>query len=99
MARWFHPEGLQTPRETVSVDLRVGGTYTYTMRIEETGQEFPTAGRYLRIDPPVRLDFTPCASRRPVRSFRQPADTCESTHLSVSTSHGEFPARSTTLRE
>lgn len=58
MARWFHPEGLHTPRESVSVDLRVGGTYTYTMRIEETGQEFPTAGRYLRIDPPVRLDFT-----------------------------------------
>ncbi|WP_343071910.1 SRPBCC domain-containing protein [Brevibacterium renqingii] len=58
MARWFHPEGLQTPRESVSVDLRVGGTYAYTMRIEETGQEFPTAGRYLRIDPPVRLDFT-----------------------------------------
>ena len=58
MARWFHPETLVTPRESVSVDLRVGGEYTYTMRIPDTGQEFPTAGKYLHIDEPVRLDFT-----------------------------------------
>ncbi|WP_172173854.1 SRPBCC domain-containing protein [Brevibacterium sp. CT2-23B] len=58
MARWFHPETLVTPRESVSVDLRVGGEYTYTMRILDTGQEFPTAGKYLHIDEPVRLDFT-----------------------------------------
>lgn len=58
MARWFHPETLVTPRASVSVDLRVGGTYTYTMRIPDTGQEFPTAGRYLRIEEPRRLDFT-----------------------------------------
>ena len=58
LARWFHPETLVTPRESVSVDLRVGGEYTYTMRIPNTGQEFPTAGKYLHIDEPVRLDFT-----------------------------------------
>ena len=58
MARWFHPETLVTPRESVSVDLRVGGEYTYTMRIPDTGQEFPTAGKYLHIDEPARLDFT-----------------------------------------
>lgn len=58
MARWFHPETLVTPRESVTVDLRVGASYTYTMRIDETGQEFPVAGEYLRIEPPRRLDFT-----------------------------------------
>lgn len=58
MARWLHPETLVTPRESVSVDLRVGGRYTYTMRIEETGQEFPTAGKYLAVEEPHRLDFT-----------------------------------------
>lgn len=58
MARWFHPETLVTPRESVTVDLRVGGTYTYTMRIPDTGQEFPTAGRYRHIEEPRRLDFT-----------------------------------------
>ncbi|WP_098730735.1 SRPBCC family protein [Brevibacterium epidermidis] len=58
MARWFHPETLVTPRESVSVDLRVGGEYTYTMRIPDTGQEFPTAGKYPHIDEPARLDFT-----------------------------------------
>lgn len=58
MARWFHPETLVTPRESVTVDLRVGGLYTYSMRIDETGQEFPTAGKYLVIEKPHRLDFT-----------------------------------------
>lgn len=58
MARWFHPETLVTPRDSVSVDLREGGLYTYTMVVEETGQEFPVAGRYLRVEQPRRLDFT-----------------------------------------
>ena len=73
MARWFHPETLVTPRESVSVDLRVGGEYTYTMRIPDTGQEFPTAGKYLHIDEPARLDFT----------WRSPGDVDNAPRMSV----------------
>lgn len=58
MAQWMHPETLVTPRESVSADLRVGGLYTYTMQIVGTEMEFPTAGRYLHVEPPRRLDFT-----------------------------------------
>ena len=58
MARWYHPEGLHTPRDSVSVDLREGGIYAYTMIVDETGEEFPTGGKYRHVDPPRRLDFT-----------------------------------------
>lgn len=58
MALWYHPEGLHTPRETVSVDLRVGGIYAYTMIVDDTGEEVATGGRYRHVEPPRRLDFT-----------------------------------------
>jgi uncharacterized protein YndB with AHSA1/START domain len=31
VAQWFGPEGLETPRESVSIDLRVGGAYELVM--------------------------------------------------------------------
>ena len=58
LARWHHPVGVSTPRETVSVDLREGGSYAYTMVVDETGETYPTAGTYLTVEPPHRLVFT-----------------------------------------
>ena len=54
---WFHPSGLTTPRATVDYDLRVVGTYRYTM-VEADGTEYPTGGRYREIEEPERLVFT-----------------------------------------
>jgi uncharacterized protein YndB with AHSA1/START domain len=31
VAQWFGPEGFETPRETVAIDLRVGGGYELDM--------------------------------------------------------------------
>ena len=39
LAHWFHPMGVTV--ESVSVDLRVGGRYRYTMVNESTGEEYP----------------------------------------------------------
>ncbi|MBM6591163.1 SRPBCC domain-containing protein [Brevibacterium sp. RIT 803] len=58
MACWYHPEGLHTPRDSVSVDLREGGIYAYTMIVDDTGVEFATGGRYRHVESPRRLDFT-----------------------------------------
>lgn len=58
LTRWHHPKGVVTPRETIHVDLREGGTYRYTMVHEESGQEYPTTGIYLEVSPPERLIFT-----------------------------------------
>lgn len=56
-AKWWHPHEVTTPRESVSIDLRVGGSYAYLM-IDPTGGEWPTAGEYLEIREPERLRFT-----------------------------------------
>ncbi|MGA7204343.1 MAG: SRPBCC domain-containing protein [Specibacter sp.] len=52
LAQWWGPKELHTPRESVSVDAQVGGTWTATMVMTETGQEYPTTAKFTRIDPP-----------------------------------------------
>jgi uncharacterized protein YndB with AHSA1/START domain len=56
LAAWFAPFGVTT--HSVSVDLRVGGRYAYTMVDDATGETFPTGGEYLEITPVERLVFT-----------------------------------------
>ena len=56
-AIWWHPRGIETPRESVQIDARVGGQYSYTM-IAPDGTEYPTTGDYREITPPERLVFT-----------------------------------------
>ncbi|MGO1538124.1 MAG: SRPBCC family protein [Leucobacter sp.] len=56
LAQWLHPFGVTT--DSISFDVRVGGEYAYTMRNEETGEEFPTGGTFLEVDPMHRLVFT-----------------------------------------
>lgn len=57
-AHWFHPEGLSTPRDSVQMDVRVGGRYTYTMVNEADGAEYVTGGVYREVSPFQRLVFT-----------------------------------------
>lgn len=56
LAQWLHPFGVSTDR--LSFDVRVGGRYGYTMTNDETGEEFPTVGEFLEIEPFDRLVFT-----------------------------------------
>lgn len=56
LAHWLHPAGVSSAG--VSCDVRVGGRYRYTMTNDETGEQFPTGGEYLEIDPYRRLVFT-----------------------------------------
>ena|SRR6188472_3666820 len=56
-AIWWHPRGIETPRESVQIDAHAGGRYSYTM-IAPDGAEYPTTGVYLEITPPERLVFT-----------------------------------------
>ncbi|MDQ1607858.1 MAG: hypothetical protein QOE16_590 [Microbacteriaceae bacterium] len=58
VAQWWHPRGASTPRESVDVDARIGGTYTYTMVNNATGEKVITGGVYLEVEPFKRLVFT-----------------------------------------
>ncbi|WP_203580022.1 SRPBCC family protein [Microbacterium hibisci] len=57
MSRWMHPAGVTTPLESVSSDPVVGGSYAYTM-VDESGTEYPTAGKYLELVRPSRIVCT-----------------------------------------
>jgi uncharacterized protein YndB with AHSA1/START domain len=55
VAQWFGPEGFDTPRETVVVDLRVGGQFELEMVQQGTGARFPVRYEVVELDPPRLL--------------------------------------------
>jgi uncharacterized protein YndB with AHSA1/START domain len=55
VARWFGPSGFTTPRSTITMDVRPGGTFDLTMVSDADGQEFPSAGTFVEVDEPERL--------------------------------------------
>lgn len=58
LAHWFHPRGMRTLPESVTVDVREGGRYAYTMVLEDGTGASPTGGTYLEVVEPERLVFT-----------------------------------------
>jgi uncharacterized protein YndB with AHSA1/START domain len=72
-ARWWHPLQMHTPRDSVQIDARVSGRYTYTMVPDAPAGDVPaddaalgaapaegivTAGTYRVVEPHRRLEFT-----------------------------------------
>jgi uncharacterized protein YndB with AHSA1/START domain len=56
VAQWFGPEGFETPRESVEIDLRVGGRYELTMVSQ--GGEHRVQYEIVELDPPRLLVLT-----------------------------------------
>jgi len=57
-AQWWHPRGMTTPRDSVQIDAKVGGTYQYTMVDDLSGEEHPTGGTYREVIENEQLIFT-----------------------------------------
>jgi uncharacterized protein YndB with AHSA1/START domain len=55
VAQWFGPGGFDTPRETVEIDLRVGGRFELEMVQKQTGARFPVRYEIIELDPPRLL--------------------------------------------
>ena len=55
LARWWGPHGFSIPE--IQIDLRVGGSYRFTMRPPE-GDAFHLSGEFLEIQAPSALKFT-----------------------------------------
>ena len=56
LANWLFPFGVTT--SSIAFDVRPGGSYAYTMTNVETGEQFPTGGVFLEVEPIERLVFT-----------------------------------------
>jgi uncharacterized protein YndB with AHSA1/START domain len=55
VARWFGPEGFDTRRGAVTIDLRVGGRYELEMVQRQSGALFPVRYEIIELDPPRLL--------------------------------------------
>jgi uncharacterized protein YndB with AHSA1/START domain len=55
LTKWWGPNGFTTPE--IDLDLRVGGTYRFTMQPPD-GDRFHLTGEFLEIDPPSRIGYT-----------------------------------------
>jgi uncharacterized protein YndB with AHSA1/START domain len=55
VARWFGPRGITTPRSTITMDVRPGGTFELTMVSDGDGTEYPSGGTFLEVVEPERL--------------------------------------------
>ncbi|MGO4384263.1 SRPBCC family protein [Specibacter sp. RAF43] len=57
LAAWWGPAELHTPRESVSIDPRVGGEWSATMVMDDGSAEFPSAGTFSRFEPPSGFEM------------------------------------------
>ena len=64
-ARWWGSDGMTTPRETTSLDVRPGGEWYARMRSDAEGFEVPFAGTYREIVENERLVMTLSEGDRP----------------------------------
>jgi len=55
VARWFGPRGFTTPRSTITMDVRPGGTFELTMIDDADHRNYPSGGIFLEVDEPERL--------------------------------------------
>jgi uncharacterized protein YndB with AHSA1/START domain len=54
LVRWWGPSGWSTPLDTVTMEVRPGGTFRLTS-ISDEGAEMPVAGVYREVAEPERL--------------------------------------------
>jgi uncharacterized protein YndB with AHSA1/START domain len=55
VAQWFGPDGFDTPREAVEIDLRVGGRFELTMVGRDSGARHAVRYEIVELDPPRLL--------------------------------------------
>ncbi len=56
VAKWWGPEHFTTPREKIEFDLKPGGVSRLTM-VGPEGEEYPSDGHFIVVEPPERLSF------------------------------------------
>lgn len=56
LTRWWGPNGMRTPLETITVDLRPGGAFCLTM-VSDDGTRYPSVMTFREVVPIERLAF------------------------------------------
>ena len=54
---WWSPEGLHTPLESITCDLREGGAFSLKMVVDDDGTEHGLDAVFETVEPPSRIAF------------------------------------------
>ena len=57
LCQFFGPEGTHCPRESITIDLRVGGEFSLTMKGDDSGDEWPMEAEYGIVEEPTRFQL------------------------------------------
>ncbi|MDQ1561802.1 MAG: hypothetical protein QOE85_1143 [Actinomycetota bacterium] len=57
-AKWWGGKTVTVPEESVTMDVRPGGSWKATMVLPDGGHEIYWLGEYVEVDPPERLVLT-----------------------------------------
>lgn len=57
LSKFFAPAGSHVPRESVTIDPRVGGEFSLKMVNDVNGEEYPMQAEYVTLDEPSKLAF------------------------------------------
>jgi uncharacterized protein YndB with AHSA1/START domain len=57
LTHFWGPTGTSTPRESITVDARPGGTFATVMVNDSDGNTYPTSARYVEVSAPERLSW------------------------------------------
>ncbi|MGH2958247.1 MAG: SRPBCC family protein [Solirubrobacterales bacterium] len=57
LCQFFGPEGTHCPRESITIDLRVGGEFRLTMTGDDSGEEWPMEAEYAIVEEPTRFQL------------------------------------------
>ena len=55
MAQWWGPAGINTPRESISLDLQPGGLISFVMVDDASVNRYPNGGTFRVVDPPTTI--------------------------------------------
>ena len=55
LTHFWGPTGTSAPIDKIKIDLRPGGVFETVMVNDATGEEYPSRGVYVEIDPPNKL--------------------------------------------
>jgi uncharacterized protein YndB with AHSA1/START domain len=58
LTHFWGPVGMSTPLEGITVEPRPGGRFETVMVNDETGEEYPMRGVFVKFDPPRTFSFT-----------------------------------------
>jgi uncharacterized protein YndB with AHSA1/START domain len=57
LCQFFGPEGTHCPRETITIDLRVGGDFRVTMQSDTSDEAWPMEAQYEIVEAPTRFQI------------------------------------------